>query len=812
MNETLKKMYRIGGMSVLPCAEARTRTGMLFLVIRSLSLIGRFGLSVLLILGTYTNAHETIPGKADVVVYGGTAGGVVAAVQAARMGKTVILVEPSRHVGGMTSGGLGATDFKVAEAVGGLCRDFYQRVKIHYSHPSAWKFERAADYTSHRHDPTADVMFHFEPRVAEQILFDMLNEAGVKVVLGERLDLNQSVTKSGQRIDAFECESGKRFSASMFIDATYEGDLMAQAGVPFHVGREANSVYGESMNGVQTQRVPYNGHSFFRPVSPYVKPGDASSGLLFGIHAHPPGEEGSGDQRVQAYCFRLCLTEVPENRVPFSKPANYDPARYELLLRYLISDSSTDVFSDHPEPREIESPALGYRPYIVIMPNRKTDMNSKGAISSNLVGGNYDYPNGDYSTREAIWKAHQSWHQGLLWFVQNDPRVPDKYRMPLQTWGLAKDEFVDNEHWPHQLYVREARRMIGDFVMTEHHCSGSSVVEDSVGLGCYAMDSHVTQRYVDSAGWVRNEGNIGGRVPAPYPISYRAIIPRSEHCENLLVPVCCSASHVAYGSIRMEPVYMILGQSAATAACLAIDQRTSVQAVEYQQLRNQLLADQQRLVWPLPAPVKTPANDNAQPTPAENSLTPIVDTPGLPRVLLIGDSVSMGYTLPTRELLKGRVNLHRVPANAGGTTLGLSKLDAWLGTSKWDVIHFNFGLHDAKLPPEGVRHAPPDAYEANLRELVARLQSTGARLIWADTPVPNGGNLAPNRRFGSIDQYNAIARRVMQENKIAINNLPAAVNDRIGELQKPNDVHFTDEGSKVLAKAVAAAIELSLLR
>lgn len=813
MNEQLTNMGQFHFNDMRQATTARTRVGMLFGLEGGHRMRSLVGLCMLLFLSTLTRGNETTPERADVVVYGGTAGGVVSAVQTARMGKTVVLVEPSRHIGGMTSGGLGATDFKVAEAVGGISREFYQRVKAYYSKPSAWKYEQATEYISHRHDPTADVMFHFEPHVAEKILVDMLNEAGVRVVLGERLKLEQGVTKSGRRIEAFQCESGKRFSASMFIDATYEGDLMAKSGIPYHVGREANSVYGETMNGVQTQRVPYNGHSFFRPISPYVIPGDANSGLLFGIHAQPPGAEGSGDQRVQAYCFRLCLTEVPDNRVPFAKPADYDSARYELLLRYLTSDASNDVFIDHPEPREIESPALGYRPYIVIMPNRKTDMNSKGAISSNLVGGNYEYPDGNYSTREAIWKAHKSWHQGLLWFVQNDPRVPEKYRVPLQTWGLAKDEFVDNDHWPHQLYVREARRMIGNFVMTEHHCSGSRVVDDSVGLGCYAMDSHVTQRYVDSAGWVRNEGNIGGRVPAPYPISYRALIPKPEHCENLLVPVCCSASHVAYGSIRMEPVYMILGQSAATAACLAINQNSSVQAVEYQQLQDRLLADQQRLVWPLPTQMTTPVSDKTKSNRTENSLTPIVDVPGLPRVLIIGDSVSMGYTIPTRKLLKGRANVHRVPANAGGTSLGLNKLDTWLGSSKWDVIHFNFGLHDAKLPPEGVRHSPPDVYETNLRQMVARLQSTGAQLIWANTtPVPNGGNLAPNRRFGSIDQYNEIAKRVMQENDITVNDLPSAVNDRLGELRKPNDVHFTDEGSQVLAKAVAVAIESALVR
>ncbi|HUP81663.1 MAG TPA: FAD-dependent oxidoreductase, partial [Pirellula sp.] len=498
--------------------------------------------------------------QTDVAVYGGTAGGVASAVQAARMGKSVLLIEPGRHLGGMTSGGLGATDFKEPEAVGGISREFYRRVKAHYALASAWQYEKPSDYTSVRHDPNSDAMWHFEPHVAEKILKDMLRESGVQVLLNERLIPRAGVEKSGARIANLKLESGNSIAASVFIDASYEGDLMAAAGVPFHVGRESNSVYAETMNGVQTKRVPYNGHNFFRPISPYMVPGDPKSGLLFGIHNSPPGEEGDGDRRVQAYCFRICMTEVPENRVRFKKPSDFDASRYELLLRYLQSDASDSVFRDHLEPREIESPALGYRPYIVIMPNRKTDMNSKGAVSSNLVGGNYEYPNGDYATRDRIFQAHKNWHQGLLWFVQNDSRVPEKYRLPLQSWGLAKDEFQDTDHWPHQLYVREARRMIGEFVMTEHHCDGSRTVNDSVGLGCYGMDSHVTQRYVDAGGWVRNEGNIGGRVPNPYPISYRSLTPKEKECDNLLVPVCCSASHAAYGSIRMEPVYMILGQ------------------------------------------------------------------------------------------------------------------------------------------------------------------------------------------------------------------------------------------------------------
>jgi lysophospholipase L1-like esterase len=542
----------------------------------------------------------TDPAKCDVVIYGGTSGGVIAAVQAARLGKRVVLIEPSRHLGGMTSGGLGATDFKNPDSVGGLSREFYQRVRKHYANPTAWKYERPEAFKSARYDPTADVMWHFEPHVAENILSDLVREAGVNVVYGQRLDLRGGVQKSGPHIQSIRMESGQTFAGHIFIDATYEGDLMAKAGVSYTIGREANSVYGETLNGVQTRRVPYNGHSFFRPISPYVIPGNPASGLLFGVQKEPPGEEGGGDRRVQAYCYRICLTEVPENRVPFTKPEGYDANHYELLLRYLLADGAGKLFPDHPQPRPIESPALGYNPYTVIMPNRKTDSNSKGAISSNLVGGNYEYPDGDYATRERIIRDHIRWHQGLLWFMQNDPRVPAAYREPLQSWGFAKDEFADTNHWPHQIYVREARRMIGEYVMTEYDCNGTRKAEDSVGLGCYTMDSHVTERYVDSQGWVRNEGNLGGRVPQPYPIIYRALTPKKSECDNLLVPVCCSASHVGYSSIRMEPVYMILGQAAGTAAALASDDRTAVQTVSYSQLRDHLLRDGQRITWPLP--------------------------------------------------------------------------------------------------------------------------------------------------------------------------------------------------------------------
>jgi lysophospholipase L1-like esterase len=534
-------------------------------------------------------------GRGDVVVYGGTSGGVVAAVQAARMGRSVVLLAPGRHLGGMTSSGLGATDAGKKEAIGGIAREFYQRVARYYANDAAWKYERREQYRSHLHDPTEDAMWYFEPHVAEKIFTDMVREAGVRVVLGERLALNRGVRKEGARIESIGMESGRRFRARVFLDATYEGDLMARAGVSYHVGRESSATYDEPLAGVRARHLRYSAHNFHRPVDPYVVPGQPASGLLPGVLPGGPGAEGAGDRRVQAYCFRLCLTEVPENRVPFPKPDGYDPGRYELLLRQL---TAAGLFADNPKPLPVEHPALGRNPYLKIMPNRKTDSNTKGAVSFNLVGGNYDYPDGDYATRAKIVADHETYQKGLLWFLAHDPRVPERYRQAMAGWGLAKDEFADNGHWPHQLYVREARRMVGAYVLTQHDCEGRRAVADPVGLGSYTMDSHITQRYVDATGFVRNEGTLGGRVLKPYPISYRALVPRAAECTNLLVPVCCSASHVGYGSLRMEPVYMILGQSAATAAVLALEQDVTVQDVSYAKLRARLAADGQRLDGP----------------------------------------------------------------------------------------------------------------------------------------------------------------------------------------------------------------------
>ena len=515
----------------------------------------------------------------DVVVYGGTSSGCAAAVQAARMNASVVLIEPGRHLGGLSSGGLGATDIGNKQAIGGVAREFYQRIRRCYAEPSAWKQETFDEYRTRKRGRSidADTMWGFEPHVAEQVFFEMLRQSKVPVVFGERLDLKAGVRKQGNHIAAIVMESGKTFRARMFIDATYEGDLMAKSGVSYAVGRESNATYGETLDGVEVRHARH--HQFVKPVDPYVRPGDPKSGLLPGVHGGPPGEDGQGDHRVQAYCFRMCTTDAPGNRLPWPKPQGYDPLRYELLLRNFEA-------GDHRVP---------WNP--VAMPNRKTDTNNNFAISTDNIGMNYDYPDGDYATREKIVKEHETYQKGLMWTLANSPRVPEEVREHFRTLGLARDEFTDNGHWPHQLYVREARRMKSDYVMTERNCTGDRTAEDPVGLGAYGMDSHHTQRYVDAEGHARNEGDVEVGGFSPYPIGYRSIVPRRSECGNLLVPVCLSASHIAYGSIRMEPVFMVLGQSAATAAVHAIAEKTDAQAIDYPRLRARLLADKQVLAW-----------------------------------------------------------------------------------------------------------------------------------------------------------------------------------------------------------------------
>jgi hypothetical protein len=512
----------------------------------------------------------------DIVVYGGTAGGVAAAVQGARMGKSVVLIEPGRHIGGLTSGGLGATDIGNKAAIGGISREFYRRLGMHYSDESSWKFQTRAAYKEGRQAQGEAEMWTFEPHVAEETLRAMLKEAQVPVVFEKRLDLKGGVQKNGARITAIATEDGTVFPGKMFIDATYEGDLMAKAGVEYTVGREANAEYDETLNGVQTAHATK--HQFTKPVDPYIKPGDPASGLLPGIHAGEPGRDGEGDKRVQAYNFRMCLTDAPENRVPFPKPAGYDPLRYELLLRYVQAGVFDAFCSNLP------------------MPNRKSDCNNCGAFSTDNIGMNYEYPEADYATREKIIQEHVVYQQGLMWFLANDPRVPAKVRDEIGRWGLCKDEFIETGGWPHQLYVREARRMVGHYVMTQHNCQGKAVADDPASLAAYTMDSHNTQRYIED-GKAINEGDVQVGGFPPYAIAWRSLIPKEAQCTNLLVPVCLSATHIAYGSIRMEPVFMVLGQSSATAAALAIDDNVAIQQLDYNKLKARLLADRQVLEW-----------------------------------------------------------------------------------------------------------------------------------------------------------------------------------------------------------------------
>lgn len=538
---------------------------------------------ICLLLASSVSAQTT---TAEIVVYGGTSGGVVAAIQAARMGKSVILIEPTQFVGGLTTGGLGATDIGNKRCIGGISREFYQRVYKYYSDPQRWNRETRDDYFKKRTPSTQneDSMWTFEPSAASQIYAQMLADAKVQVIFGQRLNLQNGVTKIGTRITRITMESGHSFEGQVYIDATYEGDLMAKAGVSYHVGREPNSQYGETINGLQRRGAVH--HQFVKQVDPYVVPGNPQSGLLPGVWPAPVGHDGDGDQRIQAYNFRMCTTDAKENLRAWPKPEGYDAGRYELLLRNF----------------EAGDKRVPWAP--LWMPNRKTDTNNNFAFSTDNIGMNYAYPEGDYQSRAAIWKEHEQYQKGLMWTLANHPRVPAEIREIFTRNGLAADEFTDNDNWPRQLYVREARRMVSEYVMSEKNCKRQEVVPDSVGMGAYNMDSHNTQRYVDEHGFARNEGDIQ-IATRPYPISYRSIRPRASECSNLLVPVCLAASHIAYGSIRMEPVFMVLGQSAATAAALAIDQRSSVQEVDYAALAERLLADKQVLDFETPPPPAT---------------------------------------------------------------------------------------------------------------------------------------------------------------------------------------------------------------
>ena len=512
----------------------------------------------------------------DLVIYGATSAGVAAAVQARRHRLDVLLICPGNHLGGLTTGGLGATDIGNKQAIGGVSREFYRRLGDHYSQRDAWVFESRDDYKSYRQVDGETEMWTFEPHVAKETFLAMLREADVRpVVMNERIDRTVGCQLKDGRIAVIRMESGHEFAARYFLDCTYEGDLLAAAGVAYHVGREANEQYGETLNGVQHAKAIY--HQFDRPVDPYQVRGNRSSGLLFGIQNDSPGVDGEGDHRLQAYCYRMCLTDAPKNQIAWQRPDGYDPGRYELLARYFAAG-----FEKVPW-------------HITMMPNRKTDINNNHGFSTDFIGANYNYPEAGYAEREEIVRRHREYQLGLMWFLASDERVPVAVREEVNRWGVCQDEFTETGGWPPQLYIREARRMVGMVVMTEHHCVGKKVAKQSVGMAAYTMDSHNTQRFArDGRAWNEGDVQVGGFPP--FPIEYGAICPRQADCENLLVPVCLSASHIAYGSIRMEPVFMVLGHSAATAVWRAIEEdECPVQQVDYARLRAELLRAGQQL-------------------------------------------------------------------------------------------------------------------------------------------------------------------------------------------------------------------------
>ncbi|MCW3107467.1 MAG: FAD-dependent oxidoreductase [Segetibacter sp.] len=510
----------------------------------------KFCFSLLLFLSLKVAAQKA---TYDICIYGGTAAGVIAAYTGKMMGKSVLLIEPGKHLGGLTTGGLGYTDIGNKYAITGVSLDFYRRVGQHYG-----KFEQ----------------WIFEPGVAENILKDYIKRSNAPVLYDYRIVSAKKVKGFIQSIIIENSSNpaistNKTISAKMFIDCSYEGDLMARAGVSYTIGREDNSLYKETYNGVQMEDT----HQFPDGIDPYKIPGNPASGLLWGISPDALAPEGTGDKKVQTYNYRVCLTNKKENSIPITKPKNYDPSIYELLVRYI----------DKKKPLNLNDRVLK----IDLMPNGKTDINNNGPFSTDMIGVNYNYPGGDYDTRKKISIQQEEYIKGLFYFIGHDERIPQHLRNEMLQWGYPKDEYTDNDHFTPQMYVREARRMVGAYVMTQNNCEGRDVVPDGIGMAAYTMDSHNCQRVVVN-GMVKNEGDIQKGGFGPYPIAYRSLIPKAAECKNLLVPVCLSASHIAYGSIRMEPVFMALAQSSSVAASIAIDTKKTVQEVDVKKVQQLL--------------------------------------------------------------------------------------------------------------------------------------------------------------------------------------------------------------------------------
>lgn len=539
--------------------------------------------AVLLITSACKTGSDSGIFKADVIIYGGTSSAVSAAVQVERMGRSVIIVSPDKHIGGLSSSGLGFTDTGNKEVIGGIAREFYNLIYQHYQKPESWIWEKQSDYGNKgQGSPAIDgekrTMWIFEPHVAEEAFETLIRQNNIPVHRDEWLDRENGVYKEKGKIGSIKTLSGKVYRGEIFIDATYEGDLMAAAGVQYTMGREPNSLYSEQWNGVQTIDNPYKHHDFNDlKVSPYIIPGDPSSGVLPRISTESPGNQGDGDNRIQAYCFRTCLTKNEGNRVPFDRPEGYDSTQYELLLR--IYDAGwRGTFNKFD-----------------VIPNQKTDVNNHGPFSFDNIGMNYDYPQATYERRKEIIDEHITYQKGLLYFIANDPRVPADTREEMKKWGYSRDEFEENNYWPYNIYVREARRMIGEYIMTENDVLSKRIVPHSIGMGSYNLDSHNTQRYIKPDGFVDNEGDVELPTGKPYMIDLGSILPKKKECSNLLVPVCVSSSHIAFGSIRMEPVFMILGQSAGTVASMALEKKLPIHDIPYEEISKKLNADGQVL-------------------------------------------------------------------------------------------------------------------------------------------------------------------------------------------------------------------------
>ena len=689
---------------------------------------------------------ETI--DTDVCVYGATPAGVTAAIQSTRMGKTAVLIEFGRHVGGMTSSGLSATDG--GRTAAGISVEFYKVVG----------------------------KSGFTPAAAEAQFKAMLEKAGVRVFYENRLT---SVSKDGTAITQIAMENGNVFKAKMFIDCTYEGDLMAMAKVSYAVGREANAQYGETLDGI---RKP-GAHNFTRVVDPYVVPGDPKSGVLPRIsNTSPdaPGELGAADKRVQAYNFRMYLAKMPA-AVPFPKPPGYDPAQYELLLRYIEAGAEGG-----PELRDMMQLHLG-------------DSNNNGGFSTDNIGMSDGWPDGAYAEREKIYQDHVTYQQGFMYFLANDPRVPDRIRTKVASYGLAQGNFVETGGWPHQIYVREGRRMISEYVMTEHNCLSQTVAEDSVGLGEYNMDSHNCQRFVSHDGGkahVLNEGDVQQHIPHPYPVSYRSMTPKEIECTNLLVPVCLSSTHIAYGSIRMEPVFMVLGQSAATAAAMAIDAKSPVQKVEYAKLRDRLIADNQVLQWT----GRLPTAKAVKPR-----------TPGEKRIVCFGDSITEAGFPQALETLLG---VETINAGVGGNTTSdaLHRLQKDVLDAKPDVVVIQFGTNDSRLAEPKV-YVPVARYEANLTKMVEACESAGAKVVLCTLPPINDVayfTRHPRARFdaaGGLDkvlaEYRSAVMHLGEARKVAVVDLNLLL-PKQPEWMAEDGVHPTEVGNRIIARHLASTI------